>query len=103
MPRPVAARERYLPGLDGLRALAVIVVVGYHFRVPYLTGGLQGVGVFFTLSGFLITRLLLSTLAESGNLGLRQFWLARARRLLPALAAMISVVLAATALVTTGA
>jgi len=66
MPRPVAAGERYLPGLDGLRALAVIVVVGYHFRVPYLTGGLLGVGVFFTLSGFLITRILLSTLANRG-------------------------------------
>ena len=85
MPRPTHKGGTYLPALDGLRALAVGLVVLYHLHVPGFSSGLLGVGVFFTLSGFLITSLLLSTWKRTGGLELKKFWLARARRLLPAL------------------
>ncbi|MEI6700778.1 MAG: acyltransferase, partial [Actinomycetota bacterium] len=98
MPRPVDARETYLPGLDGVRAIAVAVVVGYHLGIAKLSGGLLGVGIFFTLSGFLITSILLRSWRQQGNLGLGTFWLRRARRLLPALILVLVVVLGATAL-----
>jgi len=94
MPEPVDARQRYVPGLDGLRALAVLAVIAYHVEVPWLPGGLLGVGVFFTLSGYLITDLLLAAHERTGSLGLRTFWLRRARRLLPALYVMLVVVVA---------
>ena len=58
MPPPVEEGSRYIPGLDGIRALAVLVVLGYHCGVPHLGGGLLGVSIFFTLSGFLIARAL---------------------------------------------
>jgi peptidoglycan/LPS O-acetylase OafA/YrhL len=64
-----------------------------------MSGGLLGVGVFFTLSGFLITGILLSSWRKTGSLNLKQFWLRRARRLLPAVVVAIAVVLLATALV----
>lgn len=92
MPEPVGRSQRYMPGLDGLRALAVAAVIGYHLDVPWLPGGLLGVGVFFTLSGYLITDLLLSSWEATGSLCLRQFWARRARRLLPALFVMLAVV-----------
>jgi peptidoglycan/LPS O-acetylase OafA/YrhL len=81
-----------MPGLDGLRALAVAVVVAYHLGLPWAPGGLLGVGVFFTLSGYLITDLLLSNWESTGSLQLRQFWARRARRLLPALFVMLAAV-----------
>ncbi len=59
MPRPAEAGHRYIPGLDGLRALAVVAVILYHLNVGWAQGGLLGVGVFFTLSGYLITDLLM--------------------------------------------
>jgi peptidoglycan/LPS O-acetylase OafA/YrhL len=99
MPRPVSATAIYMPGLDGVRALAVIAVIGYHLKVPFMPGGLLGVGMFFTLSGFLITFILLRTWGDTGHLDLRTFWLRRARRLLPAVVLLLVVVLAATALV----
>ncbi|MDN4479284.1 acyltransferase family protein [Demequina sp. SYSU T00039] len=99
MPRPVGASRDYLPGLDGLRAVAVVAVLAYHLGAPWLPGGLLGVGVFFTLSGFLITSLLLTAVERHGRIDLKDFWLRRARRLLPALAAMLAAVLVATALV----
>ena len=99
MPRPVESSTSYMPGLDGVRALAVIVVVAYHLGAPGMQGGLLGVGVFFTLSGFLITSLLLDAWERDGRLGLRTFWLRRARRLLPALVLVLVVVLSVTALV----
>jgi peptidoglycan/LPS O-acetylase OafA/YrhL len=81
-----------MPGLDGIRALAVICVIAYHLGVPGGQGGMLGVGVFFTLSGYLITDLLLAHWYRDASLGLGQFWLRRARRLLPALFLMLIVV-----------
>src|SRR5438067_811925 len=92
MPRPVAPGRRYVPGLDGIRAIAVLAVIAYHVNVPGAGGGMLGVGVFFTLSGYLITDLLLSHWRRHGDLGLAQFWLRRARRLLPALFVMLAAV-----------
>ncbi len=82
-----------MPGLDGLRAVAVIAVIAYHLGFGRASGGMLGVGVFFTLSGYLITDILLEAWATR-RLNLGQFWLARARRLLPALFVMLVVVMA---------
>jgi peptidoglycan/LPS O-acetylase OafA/YrhL len=98
MPEPVRGGQRYLPGLDGLRALAVLAVLAYHLGLGWAPGGLLGVGVFFTLSGYLITDLLLGAHARTGSLQLADFWLRRARRLLPALFVMLAVVTAWVAL-----
>ncbi len=92
MPEPAGRGQRYLPGLDGLRAVAVLGVVAYHLGAGWAQGGLLGVGVFFTLSGYLITDLLLGGWRRSGALSLGDFWLRRARRLLPGLALMLAVV-----------
>jgi peptidoglycan/LPS O-acetylase OafA/YrhL len=92
MPRPVESGHRYVPGLDGIRAIAVLSVIAFHLDVGWAQGGLLGVGVFFTLSGYLITDLLLDRWDRHGSLGLGRFWLGRARRLLPALFAMLIVV-----------
>jgi peptidoglycan/LPS O-acetylase OafA/YrhL len=82
-----------MPGLDGLRAVAVLAVIAYHLEFSFARGGLLGVGVFFTLSGYLITDLLLAA-HRRGGIGLGEFWLGRARRLLPALFLMLAVVVA---------
>ncbi|WP_433294793.1 acyltransferase family protein [Actinoplanes sp. CA-030573] len=79
----------YLRPLDGIRALAVAAVVLFHAGVPGLGGGFLGVDTFFVLSGFLITSLLLDERATRGRIALRRFWVRRARRLLPALLAML--------------
>ena len=92
MPRPLQSDRRYVPGLDGIRALAVVCVIAYHLNAPWAKGGMLGVGVFFTLSGYLITDLLLSHWRRHGDLGLAVFWLRRARRLLPALFLMLAIV-----------
>ena len=92
MPEPVHGDQKYLPGLDGLRALAVAAVVAYHLDFGWAQGGLLGVGVFFTLSGYLITDILLGQWDRGGRLRLGDFWLRRARRLLPALFVMLAVV-----------
>jgi peptidoglycan/LPS O-acetylase OafA/YrhL len=81
-----------LAGLDGLRALAVVSVIVYHLGFSWAKGGMLGVGVFFTLSGYLITDLLLAEWRRHGTFGLGTFWLRRARRLLPALFLMLAVV-----------
>src|SRR5215213_8932661 len=94
MPKPVGRAQRYMPGLDGLRALAVLAVIAYHLELGWAQGGLLGVGVFFTLSGYLITDLLLGQRDAVGHLRLSDFWLRRARRLLPALFLMLAVVVA---------
>jgi peptidoglycan/LPS O-acetylase OafA/YrhL len=93
MPEPVKRGQRYMPGLDGLRAVAVLGVLAYHLGADWIPGGLLGVGVFFTLSGYLITDILLSQL-DRGGIKLGQFWLARARRLLPAVILLLIVVMA---------
>ena len=93
MPRPAEAGHRYVPGLDGFRALAVLAVILYHLNVGWAQGGLLGVGVFFTLSGYLITDLLLEHWGGAESLGLSNFWLRRARRLLPALIVMLAAVI----------
>ena len=92
MPEPVQSDQKYLPGLDGLRALAVTAVVAYHLGYGWAQGGLLGVGVFFTLSGYLITDILVGQFAAKGRVKLKDFWLRRARRLLPALFVMLAVV-----------
>lgn len=86
-----ATRLPYLPGLDGVRALAVVAVLLFHLPARLLPGGFLGVDVFFVLSGFLITSLLLGELDRTGRIGFRQFYLRRARRLLPALLAVLGV------------
>jgi peptidoglycan/LPS O-acetylase OafA/YrhL/lysophospholipase L1-like esterase len=80
-----SSRLSYLPGLDGLRALAVIAVLLYHADLPWIPGGFLGVEVFFVISGYLITTLLLVEWRAHGSIDLGRFWLRRARRLLPAL------------------
>jgi peptidoglycan/LPS O-acetylase OafA/YrhL len=94
MPKPVSSGKRYLPGLDGLRAIAVLAVIAYHEQFGWAQGGLLGVGVFFTLSGFLITSLLTTQWLAEGRIRLGDFWLHRARRLLPALFVMLALVTA---------
>jgi len=84
-------RTGHIHGLDGLRALAVGAVLVYHLRPTSLPGGFLGVDVFFVISGFLITTLLLRELGSRGRLDLPRFWLRRARRLLPALVSVVLV------------
>ncbi|HEX2738760.1 MAG TPA: acyltransferase, partial [Acidimicrobiia bacterium] len=74
----------YLPGLDGLRGLAVAAVVCFHGGWSWMRGGFLGVSLFFTLSGFLITSLLVAETNADGRVSLKRFWVRRARRLLPA-------------------
>ena len=93
----------YVPALDGLRALSVCAVIAYHAGLSPTPGGFLGVEVFFVISGFLITSLMLEEREETGRISLRMFWMRRARRLLPALAAMLIVTLIGVALVWTNA
>jgi peptidoglycan/LPS O-acetylase OafA/YrhL len=78
-------------GLDGLRAIAVLTVMLFHLTPGLLPGGFLGVDIFFVISGFLITSLLLTEHANTGVIRLREFWRRRARRLLPALGVLILV------------
>jgi peptidoglycan/LPS O-acetylase OafA/YrhL len=80
---------QYIPAIDGLRAVAVIAVMFYHLGFTWIPGGFLGVDLFFVISGYVITRLLLDSIAQSGGLDLRGFYIARARRLLPALVFML--------------
>lgn len=84
----------YMPGLDGLRALAVVAVLLYHAGLAWIPGGFLGVDVFFVISGYLITSLLLAEWAARGRVDLMAFWLGRARRLLPAAFLVIAASLA---------
>jgi peptidoglycan/LPS O-acetylase OafA/YrhL len=80
---------RYIPAIDGLRAVAVIAVMLYHLGFEWIPGGFLGVDLFFVISGYVITRLLLDSIQRSGGLDLRAFYVARVRRLLPPLVFMI--------------
>jgi peptidoglycan/LPS O-acetylase OafA/YrhL len=80
---------RYIPAIDGLRAVAVIAVMLYHLGFKWIPGGFLGVDLFFVISGYVITRLLLDSIQRSGGLDLRAFYIARVRRLLPPLVFMI--------------
>ena len=82
---------QYIPAIDGLRAVAVIAVILYHLGVSWIPGGFLGVDLFFVISGYVITRLLLDSIQERGGLDLRDFYMARIRRLLPPLVFMIVV------------
>ena len=85
-------RLGYIPALDGLRAVAVMAVLFYHGNVRWMPGGFLGVDVFFVISGYLITSLLLSDWREHHRIRFGNFYLRRARRLLPALFVMLGVV-----------
>ena len=100
--RKAAPRLRYRPGLDGLRALAVAAVFLYHSRIDWLPGGFLGVDLFFVLSGYLITSLLLVEWQASHRIDLRRFWLRRARRLLPAVVVVVLAALVLAALFARG-
>ena len=91
-------KQRYIPALDGIRAIAVIAVVLYHLRLPWMQGGLLGVTMFFVISGFIITRLLLNEVAQTGKVDFKRFYLRRARRLLPAIVAVVLVTIVLCAL-----
>ena len=82
---------QYIPAIDGLRAVAVIAVILYHLGISWVPGGFLGVDLFFVISGYVITRLLLDSIQERGGLDLRDFYMARIRRLLPPLIFMIAV------------
>ena len=90
---PVATEARlpYSPGLDGLRAIAVMAVLLYHAELPFIPGGFLGVEVFFVISGYLISALLLAEWRQKGTINLKDFWLRRARRLLPGLYVLLVV------------
>ena len=93
--RPADPAGRYITGLDGLRAFSVIAVIASHglavanLHGRFLSGGSTGVSVFFVISGFLITSLLLKEIARTGTLRKRAFWLRRAQRLFPSLAVVL--------------
>ena len=84
-------KSRYIPALDGLRTLAVVAVVLYHLNLTWAQGGLLGVTIFFVLSGYLITRLLLNEVAKTGRIDLKSFWIRRIRRLVPAVVTVVVV------------
>ncbi len=86
--------KRYVPGLDGLRAIAVLAVIAYHLNLEWAPGGLLGVTIFFVLSGYLITNLLLIEWDLTERIDLAGFWVRRARRLLPAMFVMLFTVTA---------
>ena len=94
----VHSGETYLPEIDGLRAVAILLVVGFHVGVPQLSGGFIGVDVFFVISGFLITGLLARELAVSGRIDILDFYARRARRLMPALTVVLVFTIAAGAI-----
>ncbi len=92
------SRVPYMPGLDGMRALAVVAVMIYHANPSWLPGGFLGVEMFFVISGYLITLLLIAERERTYRISLTEFWIRRARRLLPALFVMIGLLTIWTAL-----
>ena len=90
--RPSATGRERIVSLDGMRAIGVLLIMGFHFEVGWLSGGFVGVDLFYVLSGFLITGLLVGEYRKRGSIKLSAFWLRRARRLLPALLIVLVVV-----------
>src|SRR4051812_26498325 len=88
--KPLDKRFPYMPGIDAMRALAVLAVFGYHAGIGWTPGGFLGVDVFFVISGYLITSLLLREFQRGGHIALGRFWLRRAQRLLPAVAVLVA-------------
>ncbi len=88
---PTRPKSRYIPALDGLRTLAVVAVVLYHLNLTWAQGGLLGVTIFFVLSGYLITRLLINEVSKTGRIDLKNFWIRRIRRLFPAVVTVVVV------------
>jgi peptidoglycan/LPS O-acetylase OafA/YrhL/lysophospholipase L1-like esterase len=93
-PTPAPQAQGTIPGLDGLRAVSVLAVMLYHGGAAWMKGGYLGVEIFFVISGFLITTLLLREWEGSGRIALGAFWIRRARRLVPALTALLLAMLA---------
>src|SRR6476469_142007 len=100
---PSSDGPEYVGALDGLRAFAVVAVMIYHFAPSALPAGFLGVDVFFVVSGFLISRLVVAEITGTSRLRLGHFWARRARRLLPALGTMTIGVLIAVAIASTDA
>ena len=92
-------KRRYITGLDGIRAIAVIMVLAYHLKLSLFKSGFLGVTVFFVLSGYLITGILISEVEEKGTIDLKNFWLRRIRRLVPAVMSMAVVIIFVSAVV----
>jgi peptidoglycan/LPS O-acetylase OafA/YrhL len=99
IPQPQDSRFPYLPGIDALRALAVLGVFAYHAGISWIPGGFLGVDLFFVISGYLITSLLLRDWKQGGHVQLGRFWVRRARRLLPAVGVLIAVTMVVAAIV----
>ncbi len=102
MSRPKDSRFPYMPGIDAMRALAVLAVFGYHAGLDWVPGGFLGVDVFFVISGYLITSLLLREFRSTDHIALGRFWLRRARRLLPAVGVLIAVAMVVSAIAEPG-
>lgn len=92
-------KRRYITGLDGIRAIAVIMVLAYHLKLALFKSGFLGVTAFFVLSGYLITGILISEVEEEGTIDLKNFWLRRIRRLVPAVMSMAVVIIFVSAVV----
>ena len=92
-------KRRYITGLDGIRAIAVIMILAYHLKLALFKSGFLGVTVFFVLSGYLITGILISEVEEEGTIDLKNFWLRRIRRLVPAVMSMAVVIIFVSAVV----
>ena len=99
MEKKIQKKRKYIKEIDGLRALAVIMVLAYHLKMPFAKSGLLGVTVFFVISGYLITGILINEIEESGGIDLKNFWLRRIRRLLPAVLSMAVVMIFVSAVV----
>jgi peptidoglycan/LPS O-acetylase OafA/YrhL len=91
-----------MPGIDAMRALAVLAVFGYHAGLDWVPGGFLGVDVFFVISGYLITSLLLREFRGTGHIEIFRFWIRRARRLLPAVGVLIAVAMIVSAIADPG-
>lgn len=94
MPKPLQKNGRYMVGLDSLRGLAILGVILYHINFNWMPGGFLGVTVFFVLSGYLITDILAIEWKRNKRIDLKNFWIRRARRLLPGMLVMLVIVIA---------